>query len=125
MIKWTRVTTMNNYPFYAYRNNLGKGDVIILKEATEELFNSRDPIRNKSLTNNIEECVEHLASFDGYHRLTTQTKFYQWCQGEGLFELELLWIKKITRDFPPIAVDRVNWKLVTKDLKHFEVLYCD
>lgn len=120
MIKWTNVRTMSNYPFVAYRSKKGEGDIIILREP-----NDLDYSKHKSLTNNIEECMEHIASFDGYYKLSTQTKFYQWVENEGLFELKVIWTKKLIKSWPPIAATDVKWEFITKDLKHFEVLYCD
>lgn len=125
MIKWTRVQTHNGYPFKAYRTNKGYGNVILLKEATEELYNTNNPLRNKSLTNSIEEVLEHIVlgvSFGGENY--KNMKFYQWCD-EGLFEVIPWWVRKHTRDMPPIKLDKIEWKFISDNLEHFEVLYCD
>jgi len=114
MIKWTRVSTEDHYPFLCYRTKKGYGDVILIAEPSE--WNS------KSLTNNIEKVLTHIIiGLEFGHEIIKNIKFYQWCDGEGLFEITPLWIK----EFLNRGEKSVEWKFISKDLKAFEVLYCD
>ena len=120
MIKWISVTTEKHFSFSAYRTKKGYGNIILLKDAPH-LYNSQ-----MSLTNKMDEVLNLIAlglSFSGEN--LANIKFYQWNEGEGLFEVIPSWVKKITRDMPPFKLDGIKWKFISKDLKQFEVLYCD
>jgi hypothetical protein len=120
MIKWNIVFTAKRFAFYAYRTKKGYGNIILLKDIVD-FYKSQ-----ASLTNRMEEVLEHIAggaAFGGEN--LNDIKFYQWCDGEGLFEVIPWWVKKITRDMPPFKLDKIEWKFISKDVKQFEVLYCD
>ena len=119
MINWRTCYTGKNYAFKIYRTSKGYGNIILL---SEEELNFK---LSKSLTNNMEEVIQHLAfvlTF-GQENLK-EIKFYQWCPNEGLFEIIPWW-----KDIPimkksPLKVGRTDWKFISKDLKQFEILYC-
>lgn len=114
-IKWTTVRTQDNYKFEAYCASVEPWIVIVREHPTI------DHVYDKSLTNSIELVLEHLMSGAWYDEdYIKRAKIYQWCEGEGLFQLSF--------EFEPcphkgLAAYNVNWTKVADDLKAFEVLY--
>jgi hypothetical protein len=118
MIKWDKMYTHMSYPFFVYRNRQGYGDTIVLSEAPDIDYKT-----TKSLTNNIEAVLEHfLCGLNFGGESVNSIKFYQWCEGEGLFHLDFGYEPCPHRG---MAVYKVEWKFISKNLKTFEVLYCD
>lgn len=85
-----------------------RGDKVLITEHSTD---------GKSLTNCIENVIDDLANSYGKH--ATALDWYQWCDGEGLFQLELG--PKVQRMMPNFKVN--NWKLLSKELSAFEVLF--
>jgi hypothetical protein len=112
-IYWTSVRTADNYPFYAWRSNKGRGNIIIITEHP-----NLDTTKRKSLTNNIEEVLEHFIRVLVFSDEIANIKWYQWVRNEGLFELSFKYSP--ARDY---EVGDVTWKFIGDNLETFEVLY--
>lgn len=85
-----------------------KGDKVIISEHSTD---------GTSLTNCIETVIEDLAN--SYGEPVKDLDWYQWCEGEGLFELEIG--GKVTRAMPNFQVK--SWIRIAKELTAFEVLF--
>lgn len=115
-IKWTTVYTEKGYKFNAALVSQSPYTFLVAQHLT------LDPSRDLTLTNAIEQVLEHLIIGVG-PELCRDMQVYQWCKGEGLFKVEWCLSKKFTRDMPPWAVTDVKWTKIANDLKAFEVLY--
>lgn len=112
-MRFIDVMTFNNYPFCLAL----VGNKYLIKE-----YPNLDFTKHKSLTNNIEEVLEHILLGLGFGTHTTKDKykFYQWCD-DGLFEL----LFKSKTHFRPYTVMGVQWVQVSKDTRYFDLLYGD
>lgn len=115
-IKWTTVYTEKNYRFEA--KLLSQSPYTFLLREDPKI----DHVYSKSLTNAMDEVLEHLIIGVGPDICKTM-QVYQWCEGEGLFKIEWYLSKKHTRDMPPWRISDVKWYKIADDLKAFEVLY--
>jgi len=104
-------TIQDNYPFEIARI----GDKFIVKESIYM------KATHKSLTNNIEQIIEHIILGTSKEEHKTMQLFQY--GDDGLFEVTWYLTRKITRDMPPFEVVDVKWTFVSKDLAAFEVLY--
>lgn len=89
-------------------NYLKRGDKILISEHSTD---------GTSLTNAIEGVIEGIA--DRFDEFPKDITWYQWCEGEGLFELELG--DKINRSMPNFQVK--SWIKLSNELTAFEVLF--
>lgn len=114
-IKWTTVYTHDKYKFEAYCASVEPWTVIVREHP------AIDHVYEKSLTNSIEPVLEHLMSgamFD--ENYIKRSRIYQWCEGEGLFQLSFEFERCPHKG---LAAYNVKWAKVADDLKAFEVLY--
>lgn len=123
-IKWTTVYTRDKYKFEAYCASVEPWTVIIREHPAinhvyeKSLTNS---IETVLVTNSIETVLEHLMSvamFD--ENYIKRSRIYQWCEGEGLFQLSFEFERCPHKG---LAAYNVKWTKVADDLKAFEVLY--
>lgn len=95
--------------------------VVNIKYIDNKIIISEHSTDGTSLTNCIEnvlyDVVLNYSKYTGYTHSVYE--YYQWCDGEGLFKLEIG--PKVTRAMPPIKVN--SWTKVADDLKAFEVLF--
>jgi hypothetical protein len=114
-IKWTTVRTKDNYRFEAYcasREPL----TVIVREPPQI-----DHKLEKSLTNVIESVLERLMSGAGRNeQYIKRSKIYQWCEGEGLFQVSF---EFECCPHKGLTVYDVTWHKIADDLKAFKVLY--
>jgi hypothetical protein len=114
-IKWTTVRTEDNYRFEAYCASTEPWTVIVREHP------QIDHRREKSLTNAIESVLEHLMSGAWYdEQYIKRSKIYQWCEGEGLFQVSFEFERCPHKG---LAAYGVKWHKMADDLRAFEVLY--
>lgn len=108
------MSIQSNYPFRIARF----ADKFIITET--DLYDKKDL---KSLTNNIEEIIEHII-LGCDQAEAKRIEIYQYGD-DGIFKLDWYLKRKITRDMPPWEVCDVKWIFVSKDIAAFEVLYAN
>ena len=107
MVKWTEVYTAKNYPFLA--NRLNDNAYIIMQSSVLSKY-------DKTLTNNIEEVLEHILLPEWAFDRGNKPKIYQYDK-DGIFEV------MYELDMSDGGVMRVRWHFISKDIKGLLILY--